>query len=92
MAPGCVQNALTRRCEEREICTATTTACAVLGAAVDAGIVTLDQVLDLVRSCSTSDQLGDALCMLAATVPSQAQPGAVDGYPERMLEVPTWMR
>jgi hypothetical protein len=47
-----------------------TSVCAALGLAVDAGMLTLDQVLDLVRSCNTADDLGDALVMLAATVPA----------------------
>jgi hypothetical protein len=55
------------------MCTATTAVCAILGAAIDAGLIELSDLLDLVRSCSTTDQLGDALTMLAATVPSEAQ-------------------
>ena len=63
-----------RRCELRNLCTVTTLAAGILGEAVDAGIITLDQVLDLVHSCSTSGELGDALAMLAATVPAECQP------------------
>jgi hypothetical protein len=59
---------LVRRCELRHMGTATTEACTALGMAVDAGIVSLSEVLDLVRSCSTADELGDALCMLAAAI------------------------
>ena len=73
---------LVRRCEERRLCTATTAAAAVLGAAVDAGLIALPDLLDLVRSCSTSAQLGDALCMLAATVPAS-------GISEQTLAMPT---
>lgn len=80
-----ITNELIRRCEERRLCTATTAAAAVLGEAIDVGIVTLDQVLDLVHSCATADQLGDALTMLAATVPAP-------GISEEVLEVPTWNR
>jgi hypothetical protein len=65
-----ITSELIRRCEARKMCTATTAAAAVLGAAVDAGLIALPDLLDLVRSCSTADQLGDALCMLAATVPA----------------------
>ncbi len=56
---------------------ATTTATlAVLGEAVDAGLIALDDLLALVRSCSTADELGDMLLMLAATVPAQPAGGA----------------
>ena len=65
-----ITSELIRRCEARQMCTATTAAAAVLGAAVDAGLIALPDLLDLVRSCSTAAQLGDALCMLAATVPA----------------------
>ena len=50
------------------------TAAAVLGAAIDAGILSLDEVLALARSCSSAGELGDALAILAATVQSAAQP------------------
>jgi hypothetical protein len=65
--------------------TIVTLAAGILGEAVDAEIITLDQVLDLVHSCATADQLGDALTMLAATVPDP-------GISEEVLEVPTWYR
>lgn len=80
---------LVRRCQDRRLCTATTAAAAVLGAAVDAGLISLPDLLDLVRSCSTADQLGDALCMLAATVPSEAPAVPVYGYPEAVLAMAT---
>lgn len=64
---------LIRRCQERQMCTATTEAAGVLGLAIDVGIVSLDQVLDMVRSCSSSDELGSMMLMMAATVPSELQ-------------------
>lgn len=78
---GPISSELIRRCEARRMCTATTAAAAVLGAAVDAGIIELDELLDLVRSSATADQLGDALTMLAATVPSEAQLQPEGGAP-----------
>lgn len=72
---------LVRRCEERRLCTTVTAVCAILGEAIDAGLITLPALLDLVRSCATADQLGDALTMLAATVP-------VPGISEQELSVP----
>jgi len=71
---GFISSELVRRAECRGYCTDTVNTLQVLGTAVDAGIIELGELLDLVRSCSTADQLGDALTMLAATVPSQAQP------------------
>lgn len=67
---------LVQRAERRGCCTDTVHALQVLGTAVDAGLIDLPSLLDLVRSCSTSAQLGDALTMLAATVPTgdQLQP------------------
>ena len=56
-----------------------TSVCAALGLAVDAGIITLGDLLDLVRSCSTADQLGDALTMLAASA---------NGHCEEVLAIP----
>lgn len=64
---------LVRRCQERQMCTATTQAAGVLGAAIDVGIVSLDQVLDMVRSCSSSDELGSMMLMMAASAPSELQ-------------------
>lgn len=71
---------LVRRCEERRLCPAVTAVCAVLGAAVDAGMIALPDLLDLTRSCATADQLSDALTMLAATV-------TADGNSEQVLEI-----
>lgn len=59
---------LVRRAQARCLRPTVVAALAVLGEAVDAGIITLPALLDLVRSCATADQLGDALTMLAATV------------------------
>lgn len=63
---------LVRRCEERRLCGTVTMICQALGAAVDNGLIELPALLDLVRSCATADELGDALCMLATT--AQLQP------------------
>ncbi len=67
---------LLRKCQERGEYPTTTAICAGLGAAVDAGIITLTDLLDLVRSCSTADELGDALVMLAASAQLQPAGGA----------------
>ncbi len=67
---------LLRKCQERGEYPTTTAICAGLGAAVDAGVIELGDLLDLVRSCSTSDQLGDALAMLAASAQRQPTGGA----------------
>lgn len=69
---------LLRKCQERGECPTTTAVCAVLGEAVDAGIVSLPDLLDLARSCSTADELGDALVMLATT--AQLQPEGVPAW------------
>ena len=68
---------LIRRCEARGMCAATTETAAALGLAIDAGMVTLDQVLDLVRSCGTVDELGGGLLMLATTAPAEMEPVAL---------------
>ena len=86
---GFISSELVRRAERRGYCAETVNTLQVLGAAVDAGLIELSDLLDLVRSCSTADQLGDALTMLAATVPSEASAEPVYGYPEHMLAVPT---
>lgn len=69
-----ITNELVRRAERRGCCTDAVRTLQVLGTAVDAGLIELPALLDLVRSCSTPAQLGDAMAMLAATVPSEAQP------------------
>lgn len=58
---------LVRRCQERRLCTLTVRAAGALGAAIDAGLVSLERVLDMVHSCSSSDELGSMMLMLAAT-------------------------
>lgn len=102
MAPGCVQNELTRRCEVRGLHPTVTAICGVLGKAVDAGMISLPELTDLVNSCSTVDQLGDALVMLAASATAQDWPPVgcppghehrvfrVVGYSEEAIGVPTW--
>lgn len=67
---------LVRRCEERRLCTTVTAVCEALGQAVDSGVIELPALLDLVRSCATADQLGDALTMLAASAQLQPVGGA----------------
>ena len=74
-----ISNELVQRAERRGYCTDTVNTLQVLGTAVDAGLIELTDLLDLVRSCSTSAQLGDALSMLAATVPSGDQLQPVGG-------------
>lgn len=46
------------------MCTPTTEAEMIIGLAIDADLLTLDQVLDLVRSCSNAQELGAALKQL----------------------------
>lgn len=65
-------NELTQRCQERGVGTTVTIVVAALGTAMDAGLIDLPALLDLVRSCSTGDQLGDAMTMLAATATTAA--------------------
>ena len=67
---------LVRRCQERRLCPTVTAVCAVLGEAVDAGLITLPALLDLVRSCNDANELGDALVMVAATAQLQPEGGA----------------
>ncbi len=71
-----ISSELVRRCEERRLCPTITAICAVLGEAVDADVIELPALLDLVRSCSTADELGDALTMLATTATAQPAGGA----------------
>lgn len=73
MSASPISAELVRRCEERRLCTTVTAVCAILGEAIDAGVIELPALLDLVRSCSDAGQLGDALTMLAATVPQLQQ-------------------
>lgn len=74
--PGFISSELVRRAERRGYCTDTVRTLQVLGAAVDADLIELSDLLDLVRSCATSDQLGDALTMLAASAQLQPERGA----------------
>jgi hypothetical protein len=59
---------LIRRCERQRMGAATTAAAALCGRAVDAGVITLADVLDQVRSCSTREELDGRLLALAADV------------------------
>lgn len=65
---------LVRRCEEQRLCSTVTMVCQSLGAAVDSGLIELGDLLDLVKSCNSADELGDALAMLAATATAQEWP------------------
>ena len=71
-----ITSALLRKCQERGECATTTMVCESLGQAVDAGLIELPALLALVRSCSTPDELGDALTMLAASAQLQPEGGA----------------
>lgn len=73
---GPITSELVRRAEQRGCCADTVTTLEVLGMAVDAGLIELGELLDLARSCATSDQLGDALTMLAASAQLQPAGGA----------------
>ncbi len=77
---GPITSELVRRAEQRGCCADTVATLEVLGMAVDAGMLELGDLVDLVRSCATADQLGDALTMLAAS--AQLEPEGV----------PTWTR
>ena len=65
MAP--ITSELVRRCESYGMDATTTMVCQALGQAVDAGVIELGELLDLVKSCATADELGNALVMLATT-------------------------
>ena len=71
-----ITSALLRKAEARGVDDLGTAVLAALGTAVDAGIIELPALLDLVRSCATADQLGDALTMLAASAQLQPAGGA----------------
>ena len=76
---GCTwSEEIAHRCTARYLAPLVTDVAAALGAAMDAGVITLDQALDPVRSCSDAGQLGDAMAMVAATVP--AEPDEFDCY------------
>jgi len=67
---------LVRRCELYAMPGTTTAVCQALGVAVDAGLIELPALLDLVRSCNNTDELGDALVILAASAQLQPAGGA----------------
>ena len=67
---------LVRRAQARHLCPDAVATLAELGAAVDAGVITLGDLLDLARSCDTAAQLGDALRMVAASATAQPAGGA----------------
>ena len=71
-----ITSALLRKAEARGVDDLGTAVLAAMGTAVDAGIIELPALLDLVRSCATADQLGDALTMLAASAQLQPAGGA----------------
>jgi hypothetical protein len=73
MTTNPITSELLRRCQARQMCSATTEAAGALGLAIDAGLVSLEQVLDMVRSCSSTDELGSMMLMMAASVPSELQ-------------------
>ncbi len=71
-----ITSALLAKCALRGECSTVTMVCQGLGEAVDAGVIELGDLLALVRSCSTADELGDALTMLAASAQLQPAGGA----------------
>ncbi len=73
-----ITSALLAKCALRGEDATTTAVCAALGEAIDAGLIELGDLLCLVRSCSTADELGDALTMLAAS--ANAQPVGGDAW------------
>lgn len=83
-----ISSELVRRAQARNLCPDVVSTLAELGAAVDAGVIELADLLTLTRSCSTAGELSDALRMVAATA---------KGNQEGMLEVaipgvPVWTR
>ena len=78
---------LVTRCERAGVGDTTAKVAKALGTIVDAGLLTLDQVLDLVHSCSTGDELAGALLMLAATMPAQLPVGCPPGHEHRTFRV-----
>ncbi len=76
---GCTwSEEIAHRCAARYLAPLVTNVAAAMGAAMDTGLINLDQALDLVRSCNDVGELGDAMAMLAATVP--AEPEEFDCY------------
>lgn len=82
-----ISTELVRRCDRAGVGSTTTEVAAALGAIVDAGLLTLDQVLDLVHSCSTGDELAGALLMLAASVRTPLPVGCPPGHEHRVFRV-----
>lgn len=79
---------LVRRCEDRRLCSTVTAICAALGEAVDANLIELAALLDLVRSCNTTDELGDALAMVATTATVDPLPvGCPPGHEHRVFRI-----
>jgi hypothetical protein len=74
---GLFTQELTRRTQAAGASSAVTEAGAVIGAAIDAGLVSLTDVLHQVRSCSTRDELDAMLTALAVDLALAA--GAMDG-------------
>ncbi len=72
-----ITSALLRKCQERGECATTTMVCQGLGAAIDAGVIELGELLALVKSCSTAAELADALTMVAASAQLQPEGGDV---------------
>ena len=73
-----ITSQLLAKCDLQGVDELGTSVCAVLGLAVDSGLISLPALLDLVHSCSTADELGDALTMLAAS--AQLQPEGVPAW------------
>ncbi len=78
---------LVTRCDRAGVGETTAQVAQALGTIVDAGLLTLDQVLDLVHSCSTGDELAGALLMLAATTSAQLPVGCPQGHEHRVFRV-----
>lgn len=76
---GCTwSEEIARRCKAQGRPAMVASIAAALGATLDCNLVELPQLLDLVRSCNDVGELGDAMAMIAATVP--AEPDALDCY------------
>lgn len=79
---------LVRRAQVRNLCPDAVATLDILGAAIDAGLISLDALLDLVRSCSTADELGDALAMVATTATVDPLPvGCPPGHEHRVFRI-----
>lgn len=78
---------LVTRCERAGVGDTTAQVARALGTIVDAGLLTLDQVLDLVHSCSSGDELAGALLMLAASASAWPPVGCPPGHEHRVFRV-----